>query len=551
MKKTISITLNGLVFNIEEDAYDRLKNYLDGLKRHFDTVEYGGEVISDIESRIAEQFSGKVTDRKKESVNLSEVEEVIKTMGSVEDLTGDKGATQKTESPGSSRRLYRNPDDLIIAGVAGGIASYFHIDPILPRLFFVAITLAGGSGILLYIILWIIVPEAKSGAEKLEMKGNPVTVANLEESHKENSDRKKNFSVIAFFFRELFYLLGRFIRALIPIILSIIGLVMTAVAFVCLFAFTLLMIVMLFNPDSTYVDPAIAQVFNGGQYVMLVISGYISAIIPVIVALLLGITFVRRKSVFTGTLIAVFSILWLSSALTFGFLAVDSAPQVQAAVKSIEERPNQSKEFQVSGFDSIETERDHQVKIVHGSTTRVVAYGEQNKLNRVRMEVIDNALVISEEDDDFRICLFCITRPVTVEITTPVLETVDANNASNVEILGFSNVPRLNLEAHGASRIKFDGSVQVLGLDLGSAARITLNGSADQMNAELSNASRLDAENFRTRAATIQAYNSSRADLQVLESLRATASGASRINYTGNPTTLELIDNNAAEINSR
>jgi phage shock protein PspC (stress-responsive transcriptional regulator) len=205
MKKTISITLNGIVFNIEEDAYERLNSYLEGLKRHFGSAEYGKEVVYDIESRIAEQLSVKIQDRKKEAVNLAEIDEVIKTMGTVEDLAGEsKKSDSKSESEKSgSKRLYRNPDDKIIAGVASGIASYFGIDPVIPRLIFALVVLAGGSGILIYIIMWIVIPEAQTSAEKLEMKGDPVNLANLEESHKENQDRKKKFNAFTYFIREL------------------------------------------------------------------------------------------------------------------------------------------------------------------------------------------------------------------------------------------------------------------------------------------------------------------------------------------------------------
>jgi phage shock protein PspC (stress-responsive transcriptional regulator) len=550
MKKTISITLNGIVFNIEEDAYERLNGYLEGLKRHFGQAEYGKEVVNDIESRIGEQLAAKVQDRKKEAVNLAEVDDVIKTMGTIEDLSGE-GKKPGADSEPAKKRLYRNPDDKVVAGVAGGIASYFNIDPVIPRLVFALSVLAGGTGAVIYVIMWIAIPEAQTSAEKLEMKGNPVNVANLEENAKENMDRKKKFNAARYFFRELFYLIGRFFGTVIPAIGTIIGLIVTAVAFVSTFAVTLLAAVLLFNPDSPYIDPAIAEVFNGSRYALLIIAGYATVIIPVLVLLLLGIRLVRRRKVFSAAGATVLTILWFASASTFGAMAAKSAPQIEAAVKSIEERPTLSKEFTVPAFDSVETERDHRVKIVHGPTARVIAYGDEGQLEHVRMEVVDNALVISQANEDFRVCLFCIRRAVTVEITTPSLVGVDANSASRIEINGFTRVPRLNMEAHGASRILFDGSAQNIGLDLGSAARVELHGTADKMVAELTNASRLEAENFSVKSLEIDAMNSSRADVHATDSIKARASGASRINYGGDPEVKDVVEDNAARITPR
>lgn len=590
MKKTISITLNGLVFNIEEDAYDRLNSYLDALKRHFGATDYGKEVVADIESRIAEQFAGKMKDRKVEVINLPEIEEVIKTMGSVEDLADEsKKSSTEASKPAGRRRLYRNPDDQIIAGVAGGIASYFNIDPLIPRILLGVSVFIGGYGILLYIILWIILPEAQSAAEKLEMKGNAVTLANLEESHKERKNRA-NFSVLRYFFQEVFYLLGRFLRAVGSIILTVIGLIMTAVGFVAIFGFALLALILLFNPHSAYVDPTISQVFTGSQYILLISSGFVAAIIPAIIALLIGVSFVRRKNAITTSVGLTFVILWLASGVTFAYMVTSAAPQIQAAVKSIEERPELSKEFQVESFTQIRAERDQEIKITRGDTLRVIAYGREDELSDLNIYAQNNELIIKQTPNDINFCLFCIHRSVMIEVVLPEMTRVEANHSSEIEITGFSDQEQLELEASGSSQINYSGSVKNLEIDLTHAAEMNLSGQATTLNVQVSGASRLEARNFIAETVKINAEHSSEVDLSgqatsmtvnisgasnldaesftienveiksrhsseatlnVTKRINAEASGASHIEYTGDPADKTINATNSAEIEER
>ncbi|MFC1678457.1 hypothetical protein ACFLZ9_01825 [Patescibacteria group bacterium] len=98
MKKTISVTLNSVIFTLEEDAYNKLREYLDSIKDHFSKAESSGgsdEIITDIEASIAEKFGAKLND-KKQVINLKDVENLIKVMGSVEDITSEDDVAQTT-----------------------------------------------------------------------------------------------------------------------------------------------------------------------------------------------------------------------------------------------------------------------------------------------------------------------------------------------------------------------------------------------------------------------------------------------------------------------
>ena len=273
MKKTITINLAGIVFHIEEDAYEVLQQYLSSVKQYFLKVEGGADIQGDIESRIAEIFTGFITDFK-QAISIEDVQSVIRQMGTVEDMIGDDeefATVNETSSAGSSqnqssagqqenkrivrdstngliggvcaglaayfevnplwvrlgtlalffgfpvfpplsgfvflsyivlwiampaqvnlenkgnfRKYFRSRKDKILGGVAGGIGTYFGVDPVVIRIAFVVFIAAGGSGIILYFLLWMITPEAKSVTDDLQMQGDPVTLNNIEEQIKKN-----------------------------------------------------------------------------------------------------------------------------------------------------------------------------------------------------------------------------------------------------------------------------------------------------------------------------------------------------------------------------
>jgi phage shock protein PspC (stress-responsive transcriptional regulator) len=196
MKITVSINLGGYSFNIDEDAYAELKRYLKNLELHFAGEESSSEILSDIETRMAEIFRTKITTYK-QVINIDDVNQVISVLGTPEDISDNDGPTarDKFSSPGY-HRMYRDPDHRIIGGVCSGMGAYWDIDPVIVRIIFVALVLAGGIGALVYLILYIVLPEAKTTAQKIEMKGDPVNIHNIKESVKKEFDNvRRNMKI--------------------------------------------------------------------------------------------------------------------------------------------------------------------------------------------------------------------------------------------------------------------------------------------------------------------------------------------------------------------
>jgi len=193
MKTTITINLGGIVFNIDDDAYKILHNYLLAIEKQFLDEEERKEVMADIEYRLSELFT-EILGQKRNVIMNEDVSKVISIMGEpddfVEEPVNNESANNQSRSyerkstySKTTRRLYRDPDNRILGGVCSGIGAYLNIDPIIVRIIFILLAIPGmGSGIVIYLILWIVIPEALTATQKLEMRGEPINIENIKKA---------------------------------------------------------------------------------------------------------------------------------------------------------------------------------------------------------------------------------------------------------------------------------------------------------------------------------------------------------------------------------
>ena len=281
MNKAISINLNNQIFNLEEPAFLKLKSYLDQLAEVFADNDGADDIISDIESRIAELFQERLHNR--QVVLIGDVNEVIELMGRPEELresTDDVPHTNQTESKSSAspKRLFRDPDEGILGGVCVGLGHYFGIDPALIRVLFLVLLFVFGTGSLAYLVLWIAMPKAETTADRLKMRGEPVTVASIEKSIRDEFERLKKKSdqfgkqaepMARNFFNELFEGLMRFLKRFIHLTGRSLGILLLLLGG---FFFTIWLAVVLSgtvnidlsesDPDAVFVSniPALASI---------------------------------------------------------------------------------------------------------------------------------------------------------------------------------------------------------------------------------------------------------------------------------------------------
>lgn len=200
MNKTVSCNISGIIFNLEENAYATLNTYLTNLRTHLRNVEGSDEIYADIESRIAELFSGKLG-VSKEVITEADVDEVIRILGNPEEYIDEdaedsegQNKEKETKRSESAKVFMRDPDNGVIAGVCTGISAYFGVDLTLVRGLFVLLFFLTGFGLGLYIVLWIIAPRANSSADKLRMRGKPINIDSIKREVHEAAERVERYS---------------------------------------------------------------------------------------------------------------------------------------------------------------------------------------------------------------------------------------------------------------------------------------------------------------------------------------------------------------------
>ncbi|MDR2622624.1 MAG: DUF2807 domain-containing protein [Dysgonamonadaceae bacterium] len=193
MKKTVTANLNGRVFTMDEDAYQLLDKYLNNIRIYFRKEEGSSEIIADFEARIEELFSERMR-LGYEVITVEHVEEVISRVGKPADF-GDEGQESRNREEESKKEekqnfqqsyqqvkktFFRNNDNKMIGGICSGLAAYFDWDVLAVRIIAIILMFASSFAIVLvYILVWIIIPAAKTASEKLQMQGIPITVENI------------------------------------------------------------------------------------------------------------------------------------------------------------------------------------------------------------------------------------------------------------------------------------------------------------------------------------------------------------------------------------
>ncbi len=246
MNKTVNINLANTLFHIDDEAYNKLRLYLESIKRSFSGTPGSDEIIADIEARLAELFLEKM-ENERQVITQKEVDEVINIMGQPEDYMVDEDIFEdvpkhdqvQPQTKRKVKKLYRDIDQKYIGGVCSGLEHYMGLDALWIRIIFILLTVFSGFGLVAYILLWILVPEATTTAQKLDMRGEPVNISNIERKVKEGfdgvADRVKNvdyekvgnkvksssktfFDVIGDIIMFLFKIVGKFIGILLILI---------------------------------------------------------------------------------------------------------------------------------------------------------------------------------------------------------------------------------------------------------------------------------------------------------------------------------------------
>ncbi len=400
MKKNISINISGIIFHIEEDGYETLRKYLDSVNRYFASFEDSAEILADIEGRIAEIFLARLNEGK-QVITAEDVTALISTMGSVsdfkaaeeDDATAGEPANEFRQPhaqafsqarPTDTRRLFRDKNRKVLGGVCAGLGNYLNLDPVWPRVLFALLALgtgvflliyivmwivipeaemddtsvkkmyrdpdrkvlggvaAGiaaffngdlalvrflfvimaflGFGIVMYIVLWIVLPEARTLTDKMKMQGEPVTLSNIESSVKKGMNERDSAEeslltrIILFPFRAIgavFQLLGPIFRTVMEVLRVAIGILVALIGFALIVAVFIgfgMLAGLLNAPDwSLFSDGYLAapniplSAIRNSLPTWMVIAAFFTVVIPSLFAILLGSSIIARRVVFNAT----------------------------------------------------------------------------------------------------------------------------------------------------------------------------------------------------------------------------------------------------------
>ncbi len=547
MKKNININIAGIIFYIEEDGYDSLKQYLLSIHKYFSAFEDSAEIIADIENRIAEIFLAKLGENR-QVITIEDIEELVATMGSVADFqaiedetlvksntkssnssasqpnyekqtynqdttssfynenTGENTNYQQNKTyqadkaskklfrdekrkllggvasgiahylsvdslwvrlvflaamfdifffvsisgvafvsyvlmwafvPGSKeleddakvKKLFRNPNNKVLGGVAGGLAAYFGVDVALIRVLLGLGIFLGGTTIVAYLILWAITPEAKTLTEKMEMEGEPITLKNIEEKIKENlnltDDKEETLlaKILLFPFRliaQMFAILNPIIQPIAGFIMQIIRVVFgssfTVLGFIFVAVFTMALFALIGVFDVVGMENMNNRVKFGGFPIEMIrefvpvfgmYAVYVVGLIPSISLVIIGISIIAKRrivgNIFSWSLFGI----WI---LSLGFVATafaDVAKKFKTS-QTVEKTTNYTMKSKVLVFDlakhdeniaedeiSLAMEKDASLTIkgYEGETVQLIRFitarGENKEIANANAETVN------------------------------------------------------------------------------------------------------------------------------------------------------------------
>ncbi len=334
MNKTIIININGIIFHIEEDAYEHLQQYMNAIKQHFMYAKDSLEIVTDIENRIAEMFSDLLKEQNKQVIVMNDVLQVTTQMGDVKDFESEDeqndpytSAAFNKKAP-KDKKLFRDPDERLIGGVCAGIAHYFNSSVLLVRLAFVIAFFFFGIGLIPYLILWLVMPQARNRADKMAMKGEALNLQNFKKNFEDEMAAVKNsFSnarnmagpagdTIRNLTENLFDALGK----LLKFFLKVFGILIMIIAGITLVSLLIVMVMFLGYAGSTSLNTmfplsAIDPNFRNPMLIALVIVAFV----PFLALLLFTIRTIFNSKSLGKTVNFSLLMIWIIGLATFLF----------------------------------------------------------------------------------------------------------------------------------------------------------------------------------------------------------------------------------------
>ena len=547
MKKNITVNLNNIIFNIEEDAFELLQNYLIDIEEYLISNENKKSIVLEIESRIARYFSSKLS-KNNSLIHLLLVQELIKSFGEPSHFTNATTHPFELKSKISSnqvKRFYRDPENGWFGGVAAGMAIYFSWELTLTRLaMFVLLILGIGSILPIYLVLWLVVPAAKTPAQKLEMQGEVHTLETLKQElnrlklHWASNRFKQSAANMG---DKLLLILHTFLKGLFWLV----GIVSGLVIILLLVGIVALLVIALFNPTAlSEYAPTIFSSQNTVGIIPNLFTIIISLILiigcPIFLLLFLSIRSITGR--YRYSYIASWTVLfiWITSLLvlyTLGFSGfLSNKPHaLPFRVHWTYDKTKMVDEVRITEqFDAIELYGNIELVLMNDPVQKLIVSSQADYLSHITTKVEEGILHIYTDE-------FSFTRDVKIIISSNTIKSLLAKGACSIKTISDYSAPMFSLQLIGASQANMNMKIEGLfSVNTKGASQATFKGSSQTLKFKAVGASKIDASDLQAQFVNVAAVGVSQVRVFASKSLNADAVGASRIECKGTPRKREI-----------
>lgn len=530
MKQTLTINLSGIVFHMDNDAYDKLQDYMQQVEQRLGSTPETNEIMQDIEARIAELFTDMLVQKRTEVVDMEMTERIMAQLGSPEAF-GDADDIVEMETgkvrESSRRRFYRDVDNQIIGGVCAGMAAYLGWDSFWVRVLVLVCTCFWGITVPVYLVMWLIAPAAQTAAQRLEMRGEIASVDNIKKEY----ERAKDYAVQHGFShgcRRVFVILC---KLFVGFLLLCIGVPLVAVLVVLCMGLLGALLGLLGGFGGLFAGLPFVDVmgtfWGNGWFVALALLFVVQLIgIPLFAVVYWIIKYARQRKHPSAAFWWITGVLWIVSLVGTGAMAVWGVHSVAFAEALFAEPLETTAETR-------DMEDFHSVAVtgavcltVRQDTACLLTIKTENS-SAITTEVRDGVLYVE--------CLAGIPGSMEVMVSLPELRSVTLSGVGRFETDGLVSGKDLAFRLNGASDMDVQLDVEHLVVDVQGASRLDMKGKAGLLDLRLAGAGSVDAFKLLTDTAVIWCAGGSKADVSCAQSLDAQAYGASRIRYKGNP----------------
>lgn len=459
MKPTTTINLNGLVFYIDDDAYQTLFTYLNDVRRQIGETVDNEEIMHDVEARIAELFSEMLQHKGIQVINNFMVHQVMDQLGKPEDfapeestISSDKMDESSSENGTSNggdssninnasnenrprRRLYLDKDNALLAGVCAGLAAYLGIDVVWVRIIFVLCLFLYGAALPIYLLIWIIAPAARTAAQRLEMRGETPSIENIKKEHErmtqyadENQASMKAHHVLRTVLRVLLFFCIACIAFPLAAVLLILLFVLLYVCIAFIVAFPLELLPWLDNNSLVLTSPGVATLAS--------ILLFLVVAIPLFIGIYWGIYYLRKRKNPSKKFWIITLILWLCSGIGLGVVAIcglkHATDHPLLIYRSYNKSIGTANSVRCAPFNAIEVIGDIDLQIAQADSCTVAI--DCDALQDVNTSIKDSVLKIS---------VYTADETPTVRVTLPQLVTIKVTGDGKISTDGIIQLDSL------------------------------------------------------------------------------------------------------------